>query len=193
MRLTLREQEIINMLKKNPLISQDDLAQTFGITRSSVAVHISNLMKKGIIRGKGYVFNEEASVVILGECFLEININHDGQLDSNIDVKYRGVPIELGSVFCSYGIKPEVLTFIGNDEIGGLFLNQLESLEVNIANVYKHQNKRTGRRVYINNELTFLENMTWEDYQKAITTREWMIFNCDWLVVEYKFAQEVAK
>ena len=35
----------------NPLISQKELADKAGITRSSVAVHISNLMKKGYITG----------------------------------------------------------------------------------------------------------------------------------------------
>lgn len=37
------------------MISQEALAERAGITRSSVAVHISNLMKKGYIAGKGYV------------------------------------------------------------------------------------------------------------------------------------------
>jgi cell division protease FtsH len=64
MRLTLRETEIFEILKKEPLIAQDELARRFGISRSSVAVHISNLMKKGVILGKGYVINESASVVV---------------------------------------------------------------------------------------------------------------------------------
>ena len=84
MRLTSREQEIVNAIKKNPLISQDELAEIFQISRSSVAVHISNLMKKGIIRGKGYVFNEYPSITILGDCYLEININSQEHL-----FKYR--------------------------------------------------------------------------------------------------------
>lgn len=86
MRLTSREQEIVNVIKKNPLISQDELAEIFEISRSSVAVHISNLMKKGIIRGKGYVFNEEASITIVGECYLEINITNEEELSSMIDM-----------------------------------------------------------------------------------------------------------
>ena len=193
MRLTLREQEIINILKKNPLIAQDDLAQILGITRSSVAVHISNLMKKGIILGKGYVFNEQGSVAILGECFLEVIINQKESLNTSIDVNYCGVPIELSSIFRSFGIKPYVLTFIGNDEIGEQFLNQLEKLEVNISNIYKHPHKRTSRQVYINNELSFTENVIWEEYQKIISAREWALYNSDWLITEFKFAEEVYK
>lgn len=191
MRLTLREQEIINILKKNPLIAQDDLAKILGITRSSVAVHISNLMKKGIILGKGYVFNEQGSVAILGECFLEIFINQGEGLDTSIDIKYRGVPIELSSVFGSFGIKPHVITFIGNDAIGEQFQNQLENLDINLSNIYKHPQKRTNRLVYVNDEITYAENMEWEEYQKIISAREWALYNCDWLISEFKFVEEI--
>lgn len=193
MRLTSREQEIVNVIKKNPLISQDELAEIFEISRSSVAVHISNLMKKGIIRGKGYVFNEEASITIVGECYLEINITNEEELSSMIDMKYRGVPIELGSVFSNYGIKPKIVTFLGNDDIADFFLNQLYDLEIDTTNIFKHTSKRTCRCVKVNNELTYLENMQWEDYLKAISTREWIIYNCDWLILEPKFSDEIIK
>ena len=44
--MTERESEIFEWIKENPLISQQEIADRAGITRSSVAVHISNLMKK---------------------------------------------------------------------------------------------------------------------------------------------------
>ena len=50
--MTQRERQILNWIEENPLISQQELAEKAGITRSSVAVHISNLMKKGYITGK---------------------------------------------------------------------------------------------------------------------------------------------
>ena len=47
MAATDREQQILAWIKQNPLISQNELAELCGITRSGVAAHISNLMKKG--------------------------------------------------------------------------------------------------------------------------------------------------
>ena len=41
------ERQILNWIEADPMISQQELAERAGITRSSVAVHISNLMKKG--------------------------------------------------------------------------------------------------------------------------------------------------
>ena len=56
--MTRREQEILAWIREDPLISQQELARRAGITRSSVAVHISNLMRKGLIRGRGYLLGE---------------------------------------------------------------------------------------------------------------------------------------
>lgn len=46
--MTNREREILKLIKENPMITQKQLADILGITRSSVAVHITNLMKKAI-------------------------------------------------------------------------------------------------------------------------------------------------
>ena len=51
--MTQRERQILQLIESNPMISQQELAEELGITRSSVAVHISNLMSKGHIAGRG--------------------------------------------------------------------------------------------------------------------------------------------
>ena len=58
--MTQRERQILRWIEENPLISQQELADRAGITRSSVGVHISNLMKQGLIAGKGYVLPRAA-------------------------------------------------------------------------------------------------------------------------------------
>ena len=47
--MTQRERQLLEWIRENPMISQQELADKAGITRSSVAVHISNLIKKGCI------------------------------------------------------------------------------------------------------------------------------------------------
>ena len=64
--MTQREREILNWIAENPMISQQELADRAGITRSSVAVHISNLMKKGYIAGKGYVLRTPSYAAVVG-------------------------------------------------------------------------------------------------------------------------------
>ena len=52
--MTQRERQVLQLIEADPLISQQDIAAKLGITRSSVAVHIANLTKKGCIAGRGY-------------------------------------------------------------------------------------------------------------------------------------------
>ena len=70
--MTQRERQILRWIEENPMISQQELAEKAGITRSSVAVHISNLMKKGFIAGKGYVLRSGTYVVVVGGVNMDI-------------------------------------------------------------------------------------------------------------------------
>ena len=64
--MTQRERQILQWIEADPMISQEALAERAGITRSSVAVHISNLMKKGYIAGKGYVLRSGTYAAVVG-------------------------------------------------------------------------------------------------------------------------------
>mgnify|MGYP000747865822 CR=1 FL=1 len=95
--MTRREQEILAWIRDNPLISQQELAQRAGITRSSVAVHISNLMRKGLIRGRGYLLGEGAYVAVVGA----VNVDIGGTPDSALvpaDSNPGRVTVTLGGV-----------------------------------------------------------------------------------------------
>ena len=52
--MTKREQQIYDLITSNPFISQDEIASELHITRASVSVYITNMIKKGIIIGRGY-------------------------------------------------------------------------------------------------------------------------------------------
>ena len=84
--MTQRERQILKWIEENPLISQQELADKAGIARSSVAVHISNLMKQGHIAGKGYIVRTAPYVVVVGGVNLDIGGRPHGELvaaDSN--------------------------------------------------------------------------------------------------------------
>ena len=70
--MTQRERQILRWIEENPLISQQELADKAGIARSSVAVHISNLMKKGHIAGKGYIVSTAPYAVVVGGVNMDI-------------------------------------------------------------------------------------------------------------------------
>ena len=53
--MTEREQEILQLLREDPMIAQQELADRLGISRSALASHISSLMRQGYVMGRGYV------------------------------------------------------------------------------------------------------------------------------------------
>ena len=52
MKITKRERELLRLINSNPMISQDQLAKKLDITRSSIGVHISNMVRKKLIKGR---------------------------------------------------------------------------------------------------------------------------------------------
>lgn len=191
MRLTLREREIVEMLKKHPLASQYELAKHFGISRSSVAVHISNLMKKGVILGKGYVFNEQVSIVIVGLSYLDISMGHENQ--QIINVKYNGLPIQAIEILAGFGINLKVVSLVGNDEHGDIFLNRFMDEKIDTTYIQRHVSKRTCRRITLQNDIFYEEGFEPIDYEKVVNNRELVIFNSEWLIVDPYFNKSILK
>src|SRR5690242_14538091 len=83
MSLTQREREIVDLLRAQPLLDTAALAERLGSTRAAVSVHLSNLTRKGVILGRGYVVRAAAhSVVVVG--------------GANMDIKaHSSAPVEL--------------------------------------------------------------------------------------------------
>lgn len=183
MKLTLREKEILEILKRDPLKSQEELAEHLGTSRSSLAVHISNLMKKGYIIGKGYVFNEKASIVVLGQAYVSIDIEELKE-NTTIDLRYKGFGYEVSGLLANFGAGVKLISLLGNDEIANGIIHDLKEKNVDITNIYSHPDKRTCRKLLQNNVQVLEEGYSLEEYEKIIDKREWVIFNCDWLVVE---------
>lgn len=192
MKLTAREKELVEALHKEPLISQDELALQFGISRSSVAVHISNLMKKGIILGKGYVFNQKVSIVVVGQVGLEIKVQEDSE-STSIDLQQAGFGLDMCRTLAEFGVDPKLITVVGNDELGNSILDTLQSMDADISNIYRHPTRSTCKRIVSNRGLSLAEGCSQQEFQQAIEAREWVVSNCDWLLVEPAFRDFVAE
>ena len=119
--MTQRERQILKWIEENPLISQQELADRAGITRSSVAVHISNLMKKGHIAGKGYIVSTAPYAVVIGGVNMDIG-GTSGQSLRNADSNPGKVRMSLGGVgrniahnMALLGVDTRMLTAFGDD------------------------------------------------------------------------------
>ena len=119
--MTQRERQILQLIEANPMISQQELAEKLGITRSSVAVHISNLMKKGCIAGKGYVLRSGSYAVVVGGVNVDIGGRSFAPLveaDSNpgvVTTSLGGVGRNIAHNMSLLGLDVRLLTAYGDD------------------------------------------------------------------------------
>jgi pseudouridine kinase len=73
--LTAREREIVDLLRAEPLLDAAAVAERIGSTRAAVSVHLSNLTRKGVVLGRGYLLRPETdSVLVVGGAVLDTKV-----------------------------------------------------------------------------------------------------------------------
>ncbi|MBS5824625.1 MAG: winged helix-turn-helix transcriptional regulator, partial [Clostridium argentinense] len=136
--MTKREEEILNLIKSNPLISQNELSEVLGITRSSVAVHIANLIKKGYISGKGYIINDGNFVTVIGGANVDIlgfsckELRYKDSNIGNIKVSLGGVGRNIAENLVRLGVNTRLITAIGDDMYGMKILNECRDIGIDL-------------------------------------------------------------
>lgn len=122
--MTIREKEVYELIDQNPMISQEEISEKLNIARSSVGVHISNLMKKGYILGKGYVLKESPYILVIGGANIDIEgypLKALKLKDSNPGVVKRsfgGVGRNIAENLSMGGVETKLITLVGNDSGG---------------------------------------------------------------------------
>lgn len=137
-KMTFRENEILQIIKSNPMISQQEIADMLNISRASVAVHITNLMKKGQILGKGYIVKKENYVTVIGGSNMDIQGFPNNPLvmyDSNpgqVDISMGGVGRNIAENLSRLNINTKLISAIGNDLYGNTILSECKNLNIDV-------------------------------------------------------------
>ncbi len=156
--MTDREKEILEILKEDPMISQQELADKLCIARSSIAVHITNLMKKGYIKGKGYILNKSDYITVIGGSNIDIQGVPNKSLvmfDSNpgkVDISLGGVGRNIADNICRLGIDTKLISAVGNDLYGNQILSECKSYGIDIDDCYVSNEIPTSIYVSILND-----------------------------------------
>ena len=156
--MTQRERQLLRWIEENPLISQQELAEKAGITRSSVAVHISNLMKKGVIVGKGYIVNTEPYVVVVGGANMDIGGRPSRKLvaqDSNpgtVRMSLGGVGRNIAHNMSLLGLDVRMLTALGDDLYAQKIAASCGELGIDISHAAMVPGGATSTYLFISDE-----------------------------------------
>ena len=153
--MTQRERQILKWIEENPLISQQELADKAGIARSSVAVHISNLMKQGHIAGKGYIVRTDPYVAVVGGVNMDIGAVSAGALvarDSNpghVTTSLGGVGRNIAHNLCLLGQRTAMVTVMGDDDFGRRVQENAKDIGLDLSAGAVLPDCRTGTYLYI--------------------------------------------
>lgn len=147
--MTRREEEILAYLKEHPLASLNEVADAFSIAQSSAGVHISNLMKKGAIRGKGYIFDAEPTISVIGGANVDFNARvgelrmHDS-IPGDISQSYGGVARNIAENLAKLGNRVSFYGVVGNDTSGDNLIRYTKSIGVDCSHVEVIDGYSTG-------------------------------------------------
>ena len=153
--MTQRERQILQLIEGNPLISQQQIADKLGITHSSAAVHISNLMKKGCIAGKGYVLRSGSYAVVVGGVNVDIGGRSFAPLvaaDSNpgtVSVSLGGVGRNIAHNMSLLGLDVRLLTAYGDDLNGERVAASCSELGIDLSHALHVSGANTSTYLYL--------------------------------------------
>jgi pseudouridine kinase len=123
-----REQQILSLIRDNPMLPQQAIAAQLGISRSAVAGHIMNLTRKGAIKGRGYVFSDAPFVTVIGGANIDIHGRSNKALrrkDSNpgmVHTSAGGVARNIAENLARLGVDSRLISAIGNDHHGQMLM-----------------------------------------------------------------------
>ena len=141
--MTRREPEILEIIKEKPTIEQSELAAMLGITRSSVAVHIANLQKKGYILGRGYIVNNGDYIVGIGAANVDVHgrskkaINLHDSNPGHMNTSAGGVTRNVSENFARLGGNVKLITAVGDDVYADKICAECTAAGIDISHILK--------------------------------------------------------
>ncbi len=139
--LTEREQQIVDLLRRDPLIGTDALAASLGTSRASINVHLSNLGKKGVILGRGYVLAERPGAVVIGGANVDLKARSNARVTRETSnpghgsMTPGGVGRNIAENIARLGERVHLISVVGRDPMGDNLLEHTAAAGVRIEHV----------------------------------------------------------
>lgn len=146
------QEKILKEIKKNRYISQQELSELTGLSRSSVANLISDLINRGFIVGRAYIVNEGYSqkVVCIGGANVDVKsvltkpyaLHTSNPVTSSFS--WGGVVRNVAENLARLGIDVGLLTVVGDEAFGLELLEQMRKI-MDVAQIEKLGGQSTGK------------------------------------------------
>lgn len=153
--ITERERQILDWIRENPSITQKEIAERAHISRSSVAVHISNLTRKGAILGRQYMLADHPYAVVIGGANMDIAGRPDGELvacDSNpgtVRLSAGGAGRNIAHNMALLGCDVRFVSVFGDDAHAKELMDQCRAAGIDMTNSTVIQGEATSTYLFI--------------------------------------------
>ncbi|MCV2353250.1 winged helix-turn-helix transcriptional regulator [Paucibacter sp. B2R-40] len=134
-----KKEQLLGLVQHNPFISQQDLAERLGLSRSAVAGHIAALTRERRILGRAYVMPQRRPIVCIGGSNIDRKLRSLASLqmgNSNPAVSSEspgGVARNVAENLARLGLPVHLLSAFGEDAAGRALLAQANSLGVDCS------------------------------------------------------------
>lgn len=131
-----KKDQLYQLIRTNPFISQQDLAEQLRLSRSAVAGHIAGLIRERRIMGRAYVLPDSRPIVCIGGANIDRKLRTLTSLQmgtSNPVTQHEafgGVARNIAENLARLGVPVALLSAVGDDAAGHALLAQAESVGI---------------------------------------------------------------
>lgn len=148
--LTLNEENVLELIKKDPFMTQKEIGEHLDLPRSTVASVISSLSSKNEILGRAYVVNNhKLNIFCVGGMNVDRKFHLQGEYvgatshPANSEIFVGGVARNVAENIGRLGVKPQLLSVAGEDQDFEFIKEQSEPY-VSFQHVQKFVDHVTG-------------------------------------------------
>lgn len=140
--LNEKEQRVLKLVRNNPFLSQQEMADQLKMSRPSLANIISGLIRKGKIIGRAYVLPTSKEIICIGGANIDRKFHVAGEVamgtsnPSNVTQSIGGVARNIAENLGRLGQEVRLITLAGHDsdwkaiEKGSSHFMKLDSVEL---------------------------------------------------------------
>jgi len=128
-----RKEQVYRLIRADPFISQQELAERLGLSRSAVAGHIAGLTREGRLLGRAYVLPNDRPVLCIGGANIDRKMRSAQRLQMGTSnpvsqqESWGGVARNLAENLARLGLPTALLTAVSDDAAGRALLAHAES------------------------------------------------------------------
>ncbi len=145
-----KKDQLYELIRANPFISQQDLAVQLRLSRSAVAGYIAGLIRDRRLLGRAYVLPDNRPIVCLGAANLDRKLRSNATLKMGTsnparqDESFGGVARNIAENLARLAAPVSLLTVIGDDSSGKALLEHAEAAGIDVRGTLRLQGVCTG-------------------------------------------------